>query len=123
MSAPPSLHVQEVSRGEHTDCYLTASAPPDLSAAAAARSLYSRIGAILAAQGLEPVQEKIYGLDRERPAVLRSRRSALQARGLDESLPVSYLEGRPASGVGLAGVQMWAVRAQRRAATQEQKSS
>lgn len=117
MSAPPSLRVREASRGGHTDCYLTASAPPGLSAAAAARSLYSRIGAILAAQGLEPVQEKIYGLDRERPAVLRARKSALQARGLDESLPVSYLEGRPASGAGLAGVQMWAVRTPRRVET------
>jgi enamine deaminase RidA (YjgF/YER057c/UK114 family) len=95
------------------DYYLTAAAAPGLTAGEAARRVYSEICATIAAQGLEPVQEKIYGLLREQPAVWKARESALRDHGLAASLPASYVEGRPASGDGFAGVQLWAVRAGR----------
>jgi len=101
-------------RAQGADCYLTAAAPRGLAAAKAARRIYAEIAALLAAQGLEPIQEKIYGMAQERAAVLKARASAFQARGLDASLPASYLEGKPVSGAGLAGVQMWALRCGRR---------
>ena len=96
------------------DCYLTVCAPPGLSSGEAARRVYGKLGEVLAKRGLEPVQEKVYGALRERPAVLKARATALSAHGLDASLPVSYVEGRPVSGAGLAGVQIWALRSGRR---------
>ena len=101
-------------RAEGSDFYLTAAVPRGLAAAEAARRIYAEIAALVAAQGLDPIQEKVYGMTRARAAVLQARAAAFQARGLDASLPVSYLEGKPLSGAGLAGVQMWALRRGRR---------
>ena len=108
---PQTLHVRAFPKDRgRADHYFTAAAPPGLSAGEASRRVYGELCAAVSETGLAPVQEKVYGLLRERTAVLKAREAMFQTHGLDASLPVSYLEGRPVSGGGFAGVQMWAVR-------------
>ncbi|MFA6028486.1 MAG: RidA family protein [Elusimicrobiota bacterium] len=107
-----SLRVRAFGEGRE-DVYLTALPASGRSAERGAREVYDGLCAELAARGLEPVQEKIYGLRRARASVLKARAAAFSACGLDASLPSSYIEGRPVSG-SFAGVQLWALSRGRR---------
>lgn len=106
-----SIKIRAFGEGSE-DVYLTA-LPSSGRSAAAAREVYDALCAEIRARGLQPVQEKIYGLRSARAAVLKARAGAFAARGLDASLPMSYLEGRPVEGA-FAGVQLWALARGRR---------
>lgn len=85
------------------------SAVPASGAAEEAREAYGSLAERMKSGKIEPISEKVYGALDARGAVLDARRAAYEARGLDPSLPLTYLEGRPAGGGRFAGVQIWGV--------------
>lgn len=105
----PSIDLRLVDRGPFKEAYLSGLPPKGEPAAEAAGALYKDLVETLAAQGIQPVQEKIYGLNHVSHEVLAAREAALRAGGLDPSLPCTYLEGKPVGDGDLAGVQIWGI--------------
>ena len=67
------------------------------------------IGQVLQNQGLTIVHERLFGSLSVRPEVMASRAEALNARGIDSDGPLTYIQGQPPWGKGLAGVIIQAV--------------
>lgn len=91
-----------------TQHFVTLTIDPSVPAAEAARALCAEASELVAGLGIQPLQEKLYGRDELRSQVLAERASQLQERGL-EVTPATYLDGRPAAGGNLAGLQLWGV--------------
>lgn len=70
---------------------------------------FARTAAILAAKGIQPFQEKVYGLAEAREKNLAIRAAEYADQGLDAALPVTYIDGRPPSGAAFGGVSLWGV--------------
>jgi enamine deaminase RidA (YjgF/YER057c/UK114 family) len=79
-------------------------------AVSAADLAYAQIAAALAEAGLETVHERVFGSLSVADAVLTTRSRALAAQGISPDTPVTYVEGHPPWGDGLAGVILHAVR-------------
>jgi hypothetical protein len=73
-------------------------------AAPAARAAYDKIACLLQAQGLAIVHERLFGSLGVKPAIMVARNAALSAAS-----PVTYIQGQPPWGEGLAGVIIRAV--------------
>lgn len=102
-----ALEVRTATRDGYTEHYLTGtvSAGPDWAASTA--ELFDRVARALAAGGVHPMRETLYGLASARNEVLALRRAALEAQGLSPDLPVTYLEGAPCHEGPFAGLQLW----------------
>jgi len=74
-----------------------------------ALEVYNRIGRILADGNLQIVHERIFGSLSARAETLAARKEAMQNCGIAADGPVTYIEGCPAWGDGLAGVIIRAV--------------
>lgn len=74
--------------------------------------IYVRILDILKRQKLHVVHERIFGSLKLQNAILETRHRVLAQVGQDVDWPITFIEGRPPSGDGLAGVQIQAVRPQ-----------
>ena len=61
---------------------------------------------------MQVVHERIFGSLKLREPILEARRRALGQSGQGEDRPITFIEGRPPWGDGLAGVQIQAVRPQ-----------
>ncbi|HVP10743.1 MAG TPA: Rid family hydrolase [Phycisphaerae bacterium] len=83
--------------------FLVFSAPRRASASAAADG-YTQIADALRKHRLEIVQERVFGNSSAEAAVLAARREALQACGIPFGGPLTYVQGQPIWGEGLAGV-------------------
>jgi enamine deaminase RidA (YjgF/YER057c/UK114 family) len=93
--------------------HVTASvAEPSADAARASEEIYTRISDILTQRRMQVVHERIFGSLRLKEAILEARRRALEQGGHGEDRPVTFIEGRPPTGDGVAGVQIQAVRPQ-----------
>jgi enamine deaminase RidA (YjgF/YER057c/UK114 family) len=93
--------------------HVTASvAEPTGDAARASEEIYARISDILTQRRMQVVHERIFGSLRLREAILEARRRALEQGSWDEDWPITFIEGRPLGGDGLAGVLIQAVRPQ-----------
>lgn len=90
-------------REAYVECWLTVPARPDLPA----RAMFDEVARVLKTHGIEPIQEKVYGMLDARAATLAARVSALRSAGLDPTLPVTYLQGAPVDGGAVAGIQLW----------------
>lgn len=104
-SLNPALHV---SAGGGT-FFVVASAADNSDPNAGAREVYASIAAALRERNLAIVQERIFGSLSAEAAVSAARREALVACGVDADGPYTYLQGRPVSGEGFAGVIVRAV--------------
>ncbi len=82
-------------------------------ASRAAEAAYDALGRWLGGQGMEVVHERAFGSLDAAEAVQAARRSSLSAAGLDADRPVTYVQGRPIWGSGLAGLSVLAVRGER----------
>jgi enamine deaminase RidA (YjgF/YER057c/UK114 family) len=102
-----SFHVRE--GGGHA--FLVASVRFPADASQAARESYVRIAEALRENGLEVVHERIFGSLSVEPSVMAARHSALRTWGIASTNPVTYIEGNPTSGKGLAGIIIHAVSA------------
>jgi enamine deaminase RidA (YjgF/YER057c/UK114 family) len=78
-------------------------------AASASQSAYQEIGRVLQDQGLAIVHERLFGSLAVKSAVLAARAAALSSRHLPADNPLTYIQGHPPWGEGLAGVIIRAV--------------
>jgi enamine deaminase RidA (YjgF/YER057c/UK114 family) len=101
-----ALHSREAGEGR---VFIVASVTGEEDAAAAARALYSMIADALHDKRMEIVQERISGSLRVEAAVLRERKAALSEQRISADGPVTYIEGNPPWGQGLAGMIIHAV--------------
>lgn len=105
-----ALKVSRLERASHTEFYLVGSveeAAPNTEEVVGAQ--YAEVAAILAADGIQPIQEKVYGLAGERDTIARIRADAFRKEGLDPAMPFTFLEGRPIDDSRYAGLQIWGV--------------
>ena len=65
-----------------------------------------RIAALFVDKGIQPLQEKVYGLSAIRELVLQQRGEIFRSRGLDRTLPVTWIQGTPLNGCDFVGVQI-----------------
>jgi enamine deaminase RidA (YjgF/YER057c/UK114 family) len=94
--------------GEH-QLFLVASIRSPTDAVSSAWESYIEIGKVLRERELEILHERIFGnLSVELP-VMAARHRALQTWGILPDNPVTYIQGRPPWGQGLAGVIIQAV--------------
>lgn len=84
------------------------------SPAAQATEVYQQLAACLQAEEAVPTQERIFASLASADEILRIRRDILGSRWDVDGWPMSYVEGAPADGEGLAGVHVTATRAPRR---------
>lgn len=102
-----TVHEARVAAGQ---LFLTASADDaDASAAASAGEAYENIAALVRGSGAVVVHERVFGSLDVRKDVLAARADALGAAGIDPGGPVTYVQGSPIRGRGLAGVQIYSV--------------
>lgn len=76
----------------------------------AAAETYANVAEILADRGLDVVQERVFGSLTAHAPILDGRAEALEKAGLPSQTPLTYLQGRPLWGVGMAGMSLMAVR-------------
>jgi len=77
----------------------------------AASLSYTQIAEALSARGIVVVHERIFGSLSMEHEVISARRQAFTSFGISPENPVTYIEGRPPWGKGLAGVVIHAVKA------------
>lgn len=102
-------YFRRVERPAFTEAYLTVIPRAELPLEAAAELMMARAAEITAEEGVQTIQEKIYGLRTAKTIALDARRTAYRRRGLDASFTPTFVEGRPAAGGALAGIQLWGV--------------
>lgn len=89
--------------------FLVASIQSPADADVSAREAYIRIGETLSEHRLEIVHERIFGSLSVEPSVMAARHYALGTCGITTDNPVTYIQGNPPWGEGLAGVIIHAV--------------
>jgi enamine deaminase RidA (YjgF/YER057c/UK114 family) len=89
--------------------FLVASVQSPGDAADSAREAYIRIGQTLSEHRLEIVHERIFGSLSVEPSVTAARDHALRTCGIPPDNPVTYVQGTPPWGDGLAGAIIHAV--------------
>ena len=93
--------------------HVTASvADPSGGAARASEEIYAQISNVLTRHRMQVIHERIFGSLKLQNAILEARRRALAQSGQGEDWPITFIEGRPPRGDGLAGVLIQAVRPQ-----------
>jgi len=89
--------------------FLVASVRSPADAAQAAWESYVRLAEALSQNGLEVVQERIFGSLSVEPSVMAARHRALQTYGFAVDNPITYVQGNPPWGDGFAGTIIHAV--------------
>jgi len=91
--------------------YIAADVPEEpADADAACRAIYQAIAETLGRRGAEVVHERVFGSMEACAPVSDARAAALKDCEVDPATPVSYIQGTPPWGTGLAGVLLHAVR-------------
>ena len=92
--------VRSLELDSHTQYYVTAASGDPVAD-------FSTVAEVVAERQIESFQEKIYGLAGPKDEILGLRKAQYSARGLDATLPVTYVDGTPLSSGKYAGVQLW----------------
>jgi len=100
-----------LSRSGAEEVFLVARCPDGADARPAAGALFRAMASALSDAGMAVVHERIFGSLSAASPILDERRRAFLDRGLDPDAPVTYIEGHPPWGAGLAGVIVHAVSA------------
>jgi len=74
-----------------------------------ADELLAQVASAVAERGIQPIQEKFYGLSGPRNAVLKKREAAWRREELDLSVPVTWIQGTPLQAGGFVGLQIWGI--------------
>ncbi len=101
--------IQSSEHRTFTDYRITATVDGPMPAGAAADELFSQVASALVSRKIQPIQEKVYGLTRARANVLSRRDSIYRQRGLDRTMPVTWIQGDPLQGCDFVGLQLWGV--------------
>lgn len=104
-----TLHISDIGPSQ---AFLVASAHRPMSSKKGATVLYREMVKTLCARRLSIVQEKIFASVSQQRSILDARKKVFDANGLDAEGPLTYIEGRPVWGQGLAGIVIHAVRAE-----------
>jgi len=75
-----------------------------------AADVYQAVAQFLSEHGMLAVHERIFGSLAAYDAIVGARGERLARNGIDPATPVTYLQGNPLRGQGLAGVNMMAIR-------------
>ena len=105
-----TLFINDVGK---SSAFLVASVRSPADAAEAAGSAYSRIAQFLADRDMTIVHERLFGSLRAEPSVMATRSRLLLSQGISAESPVTYIQGHPPWGEGLAGVLIQAVASNR----------
>jgi enamine deaminase RidA (YjgF/YER057c/UK114 family) len=100
-----SFHVTE----EEGEAFIVASVKSSADAREAASLSYTQIAEILSERGMAIVHERIFGSLSEEHDVMSARRQTFTSFGISLENSVTYIEGNPPWGEGLAGVIIHAV--------------
>jgi len=100
------LHVTKAGDGQ---AFLVTSVQHNTAAPLAAAEIYARLGEILSDRGMTIVQERIFGSVSVEQEVMAARKRAFQEWNTPTDTPLTYIEGNPLWGTGLAGVIIRAV--------------
>jgi enamine deaminase RidA (YjgF/YER057c/UK114 family) len=103
------LEVRASERKTFTEFHVTAANEGGMSAGSAAEELFARVAATLVDRGIQPIQEKLYGTTTVRCEVLKRRDSIYRLRGLDRTMPVTWIQGTPLQGCDFVGLQIWGI--------------
>jgi enamine deaminase RidA (YjgF/YER057c/UK114 family) len=103
------LEVRASERASFTEYHVTATVESARTTAEAADELFAQVAAVIAERGIQPIQEKLYGLSAVRGDVLKRREAAYRREELDLSVPVTWIEGAPLRGPGFVGLQIWGI--------------
>ncbi len=95
------LHINHVGA---LQAFFVASSSRALRSDEAALEFYRWIGEALQQRRMHILHERIFGSTSVQHEVLQARKTALDSLGIDSNGPVTYIEGRPVCGEGLAGV-------------------
>ncbi|MBN1407527.1 MAG: hypothetical protein JW956_07055 [Calditrichaceae bacterium] len=90
--------------------YLTASVtekPKDLNTTV--KTIYHELTKILLEENMRIVHERLFGNVSLQKEVIDSRQLILDEGGIQDNLPLTYIEGQPCWGVGFSGLQIRAV--------------
>ena len=101
-----ALHCTEAGEGQ---AFFVSSVSNEEDAVAAAKASYSMIADALHDRRMEVVHERIFGSMSKEAAVMAARREKLQKSGIPADGPVTYIDGKPPWGEGLAGIIIRAV--------------
>jgi enamine deaminase RidA (YjgF/YER057c/UK114 family) len=101
-----------IRRAGRNQCFLVAATAGPARPSSAAGDIYARIARTLSDTKMQIVQERIFGSIAGRKDILFARRSAMRECGIPSDGPLTYIEGKPAWGEGLAGVIIRAVSAE-----------
>jgi enamine deaminase RidA (YjgF/YER057c/UK114 family) len=106
-TSPVSLYVKEAGEGR---AFIVASLKSPADAREAASLSYTQIAEVLSERGMVGVHERIFGSLSVEHDVMSARRQAFTSFGISPENPVTYIEGNPPWGKGLAGVIIHAVK-------------
>jgi len=90
--------------------FITGTIAEPTDAPRAAEDVYQAVGGLLSERGMVVVHERIFGSLSDHDAILDARAAQLARKGIDPTTPITYLQGNPLWGAGLAGVNLMAVR-------------
>ena len=96
------IELRAIERETYTEYHLCVVTGP----ADAPAQVFTEVAELLQAQGVEAIQEKIYGRPSTREALLGARAAAWTAHGRADS-PVTFLVGAPVHDGPMAGLQLW----------------
>ena len=85
--------------------WITVCVRPNANPQVAAAAAYSKIRALLTGENWQCLHERIFGSLGHREAILKGRASA-GLSALDGAAPLTFVQGHPVWGEGLAGIQM-----------------
>jgi enamine deaminase RidA (YjgF/YER057c/UK114 family) len=103
------LEIRESERASFSDYFITATVQGAMSSGAAADDLFSQVASALIRMGIQPFQEKLYGSSRVRADVLKRRDTIYRQRGLDRTMPVTWIQGTPLEDCDFVGLQLWGI--------------
>jgi enamine deaminase RidA (YjgF/YER057c/UK114 family) len=100
------LHIKQAG-AYHT--FITASVRNSINPVTAARGSYLQIARQMESMGMEIVHERVFGSLSVAQDVLSARAEIFHAQNISPESPVTYIEGNPPWGKGLAGILIHAV--------------
>lgn len=103
------LEFRASERESFTEYHLTATIDGPMPARLAATELFGEVAPLLASRGIQPIQEKLYGLSRVREQVLECREAVYRGFGVDRSIPATWIQGTPLNGCDFVGLQLWGI--------------
>jgi enamine deaminase RidA (YjgF/YER057c/UK114 family) len=100
---------RRIDHPNHTEWYLTGLPAADKPGANVVSEVFEALAGFVAEQRISVMLEKVYALRQSREEILQQRMKALLREGLETNVPVTFLQGTPASGEAFGGVQLWGV--------------